>query len=386
MNTLRLPTSEGGTELYTLHGTPVDASPLAPSRSRTAFAAVHVVADPTAPNGPDQPARLDWEATLAFRHHLWDLGLGVADAMDTAQRGMGLDWPATAELIQRSGAEAVARGAALACGVNTDQLTSTHADLESVVSAYEEQLDVVQNAGATPVIMASRVLAAGAQGPQDYTKVYGHLLRRADRPVILHWLGTAFDPALAGYWGYTDPAQAVEPVAELITEHAEKVEGIKVSLLDSSLEVRLRRLLPEGVRLYTGDDFHYPELILGDEQGHSDALLGIFAAIGPAAAQALAALDRGETDRYNALMDPTVPLARHLFGAPTFYYKTGVAFLSWLNGHQNGFHMVGGLHSARDLPHLAQIVRLADRAGVLSDPDLATARMRALLEVSGVQQ
>src|SRR5699024_3138221 len=244
--------------------------------------------------GPDQPARLDWEATLAFRHHLWDLGLGVADAMDTAQRGMGLDWPATAELIQPSGAEAVARGAALACGVNTDQLTSTHPDLESVASAYEEQLDVVQNAGATPVIMASRVLAAGAQGPQDYTKVYGHLLRRADRPVTLHWLGTAFAPALAGYGGYTDPAQAVEPVAELITEHAEEVEGIKVSLLDSSLEVRLRRLLPEGVRLYTGDDFQYPALILGDAQGHSDALRGIFAAIAPAAAAGPAPVRRAD--------------------------------------------------------------------------------------------
>ncbi|WP_159943510.1 MULTISPECIES: dihydrodipicolinate synthase family protein [unclassified Nocardiopsis] len=383
---LLLPTTDGRAAPYTLGGAPVDTSPLAPARSRTAYAAAHVVADPCSPNSPGAPARLDWDATLAFRHHLWDQGLGVADAMDTAQRGMGLDWAATAELIRRSGAEAAARGAALACGVGTDQLESSQASLESVITAYGEQLDVVQGAGATPILMASRALAAVASGPDDYAKVYGQLLGRADQPVILHWLGTAFDPALAGYWGYADPAEAIEPVAALIAEHAAKVEGIKVSLLDADLEVRLRRLLPEGVRLYTGDDFNYPDLVLGDEHGYSHALLGIFAAIAPAAARALAALDQGDTDRYRALMEPTVPLARHLFAAPTFYYKTGIAFLAWLNGHQKGFHMVGGLHSARDLPHLAQAVRLADAAGVLRDPELAAARMRALLEVSGVEQ
>ncbi|RKS08708.1 dihydrodipicolinate synthase/N-acetylneuraminate lyase [Nocardiopsis sp. Huas11] len=386
MNTLRLPTDDGRIEAYTLRGTPVEASPLPPARTRTAYAAAHVVADPARPNAPGAPAAVDWEATLAFRHHLWDQGLGVADAMDTAQRGMGLDWAATAELIRRSGAQAAERGAALACGVGTDQIESSQTDLESVITAYQEQLDVVQGAGATPVLMASRALAASAQGPDDYARVYGQLLQRAERPVILHWLGTAFDPALAGYWGYADPAEAIEPVAELIAKHAQAVEGIKVSLLDASLEVRLRRLLPEGVRLYTGDDFNYPELIQGDEQGYSHALLGIFAAIGPAAARALAALDEGDTERYRALMDPTVPLARHLFAAPTFYYKSGIAFLAWLNGHQKGFHMVGGLHSARDLPHLAQVVRLADTAGALSDPELAVSRMRALLEVSGVEQ
>ena len=386
MSTLLLPEADGTTASYTLSGAPVATSPLPPARSRTVYAAAHVVADPLAPNAPGAPARLDWEATLAFRHHLWDQGLGVADAMDTAQRGMGLDWRATAELIRRSGAEAAARGAVLACGVGTDQLDPSQATLESVITAYGEQLDVVQGAGATPILMASRALAALASGPDDYAKVYGRLLQQADRPVILHWLGTAFDPALAGYWGHADPAEAIEPVAALIAEHAAKVEGIKVSLLDASLEVRLRRLLPEGVRLYTGDDFHYPDLILGDDDGHSHALLGIFAAIAPVAARALAALDQGDTGRYRELMDPTVPLARHLFAAPTFYYKTGIAFLAWLNGHQKGFHMVGGLHSARDLPHLARALRLADTAGVLSDPDLATARMRALLEVSGVEQ
>jgi hypothetical protein len=386
VSTLNLPNGEGTVAPYTLSGAAADASPLPPSRTRTAYAAAHVVADPLAPNAPGAPAALDWEATLAFRHHLWDQGLGVAEAMDTAQRGMGLDWAATTELISRTGAEAKARGALLACGVNTDQLGPSHAGLESVITAYREQLEVVSGADATPIVMASRALAAVASGPEDYARVYSAVLERADRPVILHWLGTAFDPALAGYWGYASPEEAVEPVAELITEHADRVEGIKVSLLDTALEVRLRRLLPAGVRLYTGDDFHYPELVLGDEEGFSHALLGVFAAIAPAAARALAALDQGDTDGYLALMEPTVPLARHLFSEPTYYYKTGIAFLSWLNGHQEGFHMVGGLHSARDLPHLAQTLRLADRAGVLSDPELAARRMRGLLRVSGVAQ
>lgn len=386
MSSLMLPSPEGDMVPFTPTGPRAETAPLSPARTRVAYAAAHVVADPTAVNAPGEAARLDWDATLAFRHHLWDQGLGVADAMDTAQRGMGLDWPATADLIRRSGAEAAGRGAALACGVGTDQLDSSQQSLESVVQAYVEQLDTVQGAGASPVLMASRALAAVAQGPDDYTKVYASLLERAERPVILHWLGKAFDPALAGYWGYDDPAEAIEPVAALIADHAASVEGIKVSLLDADLEVRLRRLLPEGVRLYTGDDFHYPELIQGDEHGHSDALLGVFAAIAPVAGRALAALDTGDTARYRELMDATVPLARHLFCAPTFYYKTGITFLAWLNGHQGGFHMVGGLHSARSLPHLAQILRLADQAGALSAPDLAMERMSSLLRVSGVDR
>lgn len=384
--TLRLPDASGALETYTLLGSPVTPTRTGPARSRTAYAAAHVVADPLGGNGPGRPARLDWDATLAFRHHLWDLGLGVADAMDTAQRGMGLDWAATAELIRRSAAEAATRGAALVCGVGTDQLEVGQATLESVIKAYGEQLEVVQGAGATPVIMASRALAAIAGGPEDYAKVYGRLLAEVDRPVVLHWLGAVFDPALDGYWGHADPADAIEGVAALIADHAEKVDGIKVSLLDASLEVRLRSLLPAGVRLYTGDDFNYPDLILGDGDGHSHALLGVFAAIAPAAAEALHALDDGDVDRYRALLEPTVPLARHLFAAPTFYYKTGITFLAWLNGHQKGFSMVGGLHSARDLRHLATAFRLADAAGVLTDPDTAAARMRTLLTVHGVDQ
>ncbi|MDE3722189.1 DUF993 family protein [Nocardiopsis sp. N85] len=386
MSTLSLPTGDGTLAPYTLSGAAADTSPLPPARSRVAYAAAHVVADPSLPNAPGAPAHLDWDATMAFRHHLWDQGLGVADAMDTAQRGMGLDPGTVAELIRRSGAEAAARGAALACGVGTDDLAPSDADLNGVISSYTDQLDLVHKAGATPVLMASRALAAIATGHDDHVRVYSTLLERTQGPVILHWLGAVFDPALAGYWGFADPADAIEPVAALIADHADRVEGIKVSLLDAGLEVRLRRLLPPGVRMYTGDDFHYPDLILGDDHGHSHALLGVLAAIAPAAARALAALDAGDVDRYRALMDPTVPLARHLFSAPTPHYKTGIAFLAWLNGHQRGFHMVGGMQSARDLPHLAQTLRLADAAGVLTDPDLAAARMGALLDVAGVRR
>ncbi|MFC4564599.1 dihydrodipicolinate synthase family protein [Nocardiopsis mangrovi] len=387
--TIALPGAGGTLTEYTLaeRAATGPSGRVAPPRSRTAYAAAHVVADPLAGNGAGAPARLDWASTLAFRHHLWDLGLGVADAMDTAQRGMGLDWAATAELIRRSGAEAAGRGAALVCGAGTDHLGADAgpATLESVITAYAEQLAVVEDAGATPVVMASRALAACARGPEDYAKVYGRLLEQVRGPVVLHWLGTAFDPALAGYWGHDDPGDAIPDVAALIREHAGRIDGIKVSLLDAALEVRLRDLLPPGVRLYTGDDFDYPALILGDDNGHSDALLGVFAAIAPAASAALHALDSGDTARYRELFAPTVPLARHIFAAPTYYYKTGIAFLAWLNGHQPGFTMVGGLQSARDLPHLAEAFRLADSAGVLTDPATAVARMRLLLDAAGVR-
>ncbi|WP_040685212.1 dihydrodipicolinate synthase family protein [Nocardiopsis baichengensis] len=382
---LTMPGADGRLMSYRLQAAPAAAAGGEPPRSRRAYAAAHVAADPVAGNAPGAPARLDWDATLAFRHHLWDTGLGVADAMDTAQRGMGLDWAATAELIGRTGAEARSRGAALVCGAGTDQLDPAEwTGTDAVVRAYTEQLETVQKAGARPVVMASRALAALADGPRDYAEVYRRVLAQASCPVVLHWLGTAFDPALAGYWGADDPADALEHVAALIAEHADRIDGIKVSLLDAGLEVRLRRMLPEGVLLYTGDDFDYPGLVLGDAEGHSHALLGVFAAIAPAAAEALRALDRGDTGRYRALMEPTVPLARHLFSAPTYHYKTGIAFLAWLNGHQPGFTMVGGAQSARDLPHLCTAFRLADRAGVLTDPGRAADRMRRLLDVAGV--
>ncbi|MFB8167986.1 dihydrodipicolinate synthase family protein [Kitasatospora purpeofusca] len=353
-----------------------------PPAGRVVYAAAHVVADPLGDNAPGAPAAVDWDTTLAFRRHLWSLGLGVADAMDTAQRGMGLDWPATRELITRSGAEARASGGLLACGAGTDQLAPGAHTLPTVTAAYEEQLDVVEAAGTRPILMASRALAAAARGPEDYLSVYGRIIGRAEQPVILHWLGEMFDPALAGYWGSTDLDAATATVLELIGEHADRIDGIKVSLLDADREVALRRALPAGVRLYTGDDFHYPELIRGDEHGHSDALLGVFDPIAPVAAAALHALDAGDLDRYDALFAPTLPLARHLFAAPTFHYKTGIVLLAWLAGHQDHFTMVGGAQSGRSVPHLVELFRLADAAGILPDPELAADRMRRYLAVA----
>jgi len=385
---LRLPTA-GSFETYRLTGQPVAHGTYAPATSRLAFAAAHVVPDPLADNAPGAPAVIDWEHTLEFRRHLWSLGLSVAEAMDTAQRGMGLDWAATQELIRRSAAEAPARpddaaAKRIAVGVGTDQLPAGVHPLDAVVAAYEEQLALAEEVGAQPILMASRALCAAAGSPDDYRKVYDRLLSQSSRPVILHWLGSMFDPALAGYWGCDSLDTAADVVVDLITENAAHVDGIKVSLLDASKEVALRNRLPEGLRLYTGDDFNYPSLIRGDGERHSDALLGIFAAIAPAAAAALKALDEGDLTRYDEIFAPTVPLARQIFSAPTYYYKTGIAFLAWLNGHQPGFGMVGGLQTGRSLPHLADTFRLADAAGVLTSPELAVDRFRKLLVVGGI--
>jgi uncharacterized protein DUF993 len=382
---LLLPRAGGRLEPYVV-GEPSPFEPVSgPPRARVCFAAAHVVCDPLAGGDPTGPAQLDWEATLAFRRHLWAHGLRVAEAMDTAQRGMGLDWPATRELIRRSVAEAAAVGGELACGAGTDQL-APDAPLDAVIGAYEEQCAFVEGLGAPVILMASRALARAALGPDDYARVYGEILGGLQRPAILHWLGDVFDPALRGYWGVADDLDAAADVMlSIIASHRAKVDGIKVSLLDAAREVELRRRLPEGVRMYTGDDFNYPELILGDGDRHSDALLGIFDAIAPAAAAAMAALDRGDVERYREILAPTVPLARHVFAAPTPYYKTGVVFLAYLNGHQRHFRMVGGLESARSVVHLAELFVLADRAGLLRDPELASERMRAVLALAGVE-
>ncbi|MEU5207677.1 dihydrodipicolinate synthase family protein [Streptomyces sp. NPDC020742] len=355
-------------------------------RARTVFAAAHVVADPLADTTPDGPPALDWDATLAFRHHLWSHGLGVAEAMDTAQRGMGLDWGTAAELIRRSAAEARAVGGLLACGAGTDQLPPHGGTLADIRAAYEEQLGLIEGAGARPVLMASRQLAAAATGPEDYLELYGHLLRQASGPVILHWLGPMFDPALDGYWGSADPDTATETFLRIVHAHPGKVDGVKVSLLDAGREVRLRRRLPGTVRCYTGDDFHYPELIAGDDHGFSHALLGIFDPLAPLAAAAVRHLDtpgpEGAT-AFRAALDPTVALSRHLFRAPTRYYKTGIVLLAWLAGHQTHFTMVGGLQSARSLPHLRRVHELADGLGLFPDPERAAARMRTLIALHG---
>nr|WP_301327605.1 dihydrodipicolinate synthase family protein [Goodfellowiella coeruleoviolacea] len=381
-----MPLPDGSITVHQLGG-PGEWTPSpGPPASRVAFAAAHVVADPLADNTPGAPAVLDWEATLAFRRHLWSHGFGVAEAMDTAQRGMGLDWPTAAELVRRSAAEAAACGGRIAAGVGTDHAPAVLTSLDQVLDSYREQLAEVVEAGAQPVLMCSRQLAALARGPEDYHRVYAALLAETPRPVILHWLGTAFDPALAGYWGGADVAESTAHFLALIREHAGAVDGVKVSLLDADHEVGLRRGLPAGVRCYTGDDFNYPELIAGDERGHSDALLGIFDPIAPVASAALRALDGGSVRTFQELLAPTVPLSRHLFGAPTFHYKTGVVFLAWLAGHQRGFVMVGGMQSARGLPHLAETLRLADAAGLLPDPELAAWRWNRLLALAGVAE
>ncbi len=382
--TVRLPVPGGQTEQYALRERTDWPRPDGPLRCRVAFAAAHVVADPRGDNAPGGPVEIDWDSTLAFRRHLWSYGFGVAEAMDTAQRGMGLDWTATQELIRRSATEAVALEAPIAAGAGTDHADAHLSSLDDVVKAYEEQLEVIEDTGAQVILMASRQLADVARGTDDYRLVYGRLLSQVRRPVILHWLGPMFDPALAGYWGSTEITEATDVLLSVIVEHATIVDGVKVSLLDPEHEVSLRNRLPEGVRLYTGDDYNYPELIKGDGRRASDALLGVFAAIAPAASTALQALDRGDVGGFDAALDPTVPLGRHLFAAPTFYYKTGIAFLAWLAGHQPGFSMVGGLQSARSVPHLVEAFRLADGAGLLPDPFLAAHRMSTFLEVAGI--
>ena len=384
--TVRLPRPDGTVGEHRL-GEPGDFTrPDGPLVSRTAYAAAHVVADPFGDNTPGAPVDVDWEATLAFRRHLWSYGLGVADAMDTAQRGMGLPWSTTAELIRRSAAEAQACGGLLACGAGTDQAPAELAGTDEVLAAYLEQIELIEGAGATVIIMASRQLARVARTPEDYAKVYGRLLEQVSRPVVLHWLGPMFDPALAGYWGSAQLAEATDTVLQVIADHSAKVDGIKVSMLDEAHEVDMRRRLPDGVRLYTGDDFNYPALVRGDGDSYSHALLGIFDAIAPAASTALQALDRGDLATYDRLLEPTVALSRHLFGTPTYYYKTGIVFLAWLGGHQRGFRMVGGLESSRSPQHLAEVFRLADAAGLLPDPELAAGRMRTYLRTVGVDQ
>ncbi|GAA3598862.1 dihydrodipicolinate synthase family protein [Kineosporia mesophila] len=359
--------------------------PQSPLRSRVVYAAAHVVPRVAGDNVPGAPADIDWDATLAFRRHLWSWGLGVADAMDTAQRNMGLDPVAVRELIARSAAEAASAGGALVVGVNTDHLKDEVVSLDEVVAAYLDQLEHAEKHGAGVVLMASRHLARAATSAADYERVYREVLARAGSPVVLHWLGEAFDPQLAGYFGpELDVAGRIGVVARIITENAAQVRGIKMSLLDAGHEISLRAQLPAGAAMFTGDDFHYAGLIAGDGVRHSDALLGAFAALGPHASAAVQALDAGDTDSYHRILDPTQALARHVFEAPTFHYKTGIAFLAWLNGHQPAFTMVGGLHAARGLPHLSQLVELAGTVGALEDPELAAHRWNRFLGLHGV--
>ncbi|ULL15411.1 dihydrodipicolinate synthase family protein [Paenibacillus sp. H1-7] len=383
---LRLPQAGGSLYSYTPGQSAVIELPKGPLKSRIAFSAAHVVCDPFADADPLTNAQIDWDGTLAYRRHLWSLGLAVAEAMDTAQRGMGLDWIRAQELIRRSIAEAKSVGGKIASGAGTDHLApGPHVTLEQVEQAYEEQVSFVEGHGGQVILMASRALAACAKGPEDYERVYGRILSQVSQPVILHWLGDMFDPALAGYWGEKDLDAAMDVCLRVIRNHADKVDGIKISLLDDEKEIRMRRLLPESVKMYTGDDFNYPSLIRGDEQGYSHALLGIFDAIAPAAAAAIHALDAGDEARYNELLEPTVALSRHIFQKPTYAYKTGIVFMAYLNGHQNHFRMIGGAEGSRSIVHLSELFVLADKAGLLVNPDLAVQRMRHVLTLAGVQ-
>jgi Protein of unknown function (DUF993) len=377
MTEIRLPLASGLTQYRLNAAGPLRIIAGPPPKSRVAYAAAHVVIDPL------RPDVLDMDATMAFRRHLWSLGFGVAEAMDTAQRGMGLGWATARELIRVSASEG---GGAIACGANTDQLEAGKAaTIDEVITAYEEQCEAIEAAGGRVILMASRALVRCAKGPEDYARVYGRLLNGLRQPAILHWLGEAFDPQLKGYWGGTIVEDAMATCLGVIRDNRERVDGIKISLLDKHQEIVMRRQLPEGVRMYTGDDFDYAELVRGDQEGHSDALLGIFDGIAPAAALALKALDAGDLVKYEDLLAPTVPLSRHIFQAPTYFYKTGLVFLAYLNGHQRHFHMLGGQQSARSVVHLAELFVLADRARLLADPELAVRRMRLVLDLAGVE-
>jgi Protein of unknown function (DUF993) len=388
---INLPTAAGKLETFMLSkplGLPDKAKG---AFNRVAFSAAHVVADARAANDPWLDCALDWDKTIAYREYLWDLGLGVAEAMDTAQRGMGLDWPTSLELITRAVGAAKAwekregRPALIASGCGTDHLDLDKVrSVDDVIRAYEEQMAAIEAAGGRLIVMASRALARVARSPADYERVYDRVLSQAKEPVVIHWLGEMFDPALAGYWGNADHAAAMETAVGIINAHAAKVDGVKISLLDKDKEIAMRRQLAKGVRMYTGDDFNYAELIAGDEKGYSDALLGIFDAIAPAASAALTALATGDRKRFDEILEPTVPLSRHIFRAPTRFYKTGVVFMAYLNGLQDHFVMVGGQQSARSIVHLAELFRLADRAGLLRDPELARRRMGAVLTLHGI--
>ncbi|MEK1867419.1 MAG: dihydrodipicolinate synthase family protein [Ensifer adhaerens] len=388
MTSLTLPRQDGSLEQYRLTGTPIERPNTPPTFNRIAYAAAHVVSDPLKDLDPWGNPAIDWDATMAFRHHLWSLGFKIAEAMDTAQRGMGLAWPGAQELIRRSLSDArQAPGADLACGAGTDHLAPTDArSLDDVIAAYEEQVGFVEGEGGRAIMMASRALARVAQSADDYRFVYGRILGQTRHKVVLHWLGDMFDPQLRGYWGSENFDQALDTVLSIIEANRDKVEGIKISLLENAKEVALRNRLPEGVLCFTGDDFNYAELIEGDGTKYSHALLGIFDAVAPSASKALAALAKDDLATFRGVIEPTVPLSRKIFEAPTQYYKAGVVLLAWLNGHQRHFTMPAGMQSARGVLHYADIFRLADRANVLDRPELALQRMKSLLSTLGVDQ
>ena len=383
---LKLQRANGSFEYYESGNTAIFEIPTKKFQSRTAFSAAHVVCDPLAVACPLGNPQIHWEDTLSYRRYLWSMGLSVAEAMDTAQRGMGLSWEGAKELIRRSSVEANAVGGRIACGAGTDHLIpNMKYSMEQIIEAYEEQCAFIEEQGSQIILMASRALAANAKGPEDYDRVYSHILSQISQPVILHWLGEMFDPSLTGYWGHKNLDDAMEVCLNIIWENREKVDGIKISLLDADKEIEMRRRLPEAVKMYSGDDFNYPQLIRGDHHGFSHALLGIFDAIAPAAAAALTALDNDNVKNYESILEKTVPLSRHIFQTPTYSYKTGIVFMAYLNGHQNHFRMINGAESARSIAHFSELFVLADQAGLLIEPDLAAERMKLVLKLAGIE-
>ncbi|WP_398477353.1 dihydrodipicolinate synthase family protein [Tardiphaga sp.] len=382
---LKLPTADRSIETYRLAASRSFPAKLSGTLNRVAFSAAHVVADPLAECDPWLNQAIDWDKTIAFREHVWDLGLGVAEAMDTAQRGMGLDWPTSLELITRSVAAAKPRNGLVFSGAGTDHLAVEDAkSIDDVIKAYEQQFEAIEKVGGRIILMASRALAKLGKNADDYAKVYDRILSQSQNPVIIHWLGDMFDPALSGYWGTSDLGQAMDTATDVINRNAAKVDGVKISLLDAQREIDMRRRLVPDVKMYTGDDFNYAELIAGDDKGYSHALLGIFDAIAPAASYALSRLAAGDEAGFHDLLGPTVPLSRHIFKAPTRFYKTGIVFMAYLNGHQDHFTMIGGQESTRSTQHLAELFRLADKAGLLANPELAVARMKSVMATRGI--
>jgi hypothetical protein len=382
---LKLPTADRSIETYRLAASRSFPAKLEGTLNRVAFSAAHVVADPLAECDPWLNQAIDWDKTIAFREHVWDLGLGVAEAMDTAQRGMGLDWPTSLELITRSVAAAKPRNGLVFSGAGTDHLAVEDAkSIDDVIKAYEQQFEAIEKVGGRIILMASRALAKIGKNADDYAKVYDRILSQSQNPVIIHWLGDMFDPALTGYWGTSDLGKAMDTATDVINRNAAKVDGVKISLLDAQREIDMRRRLVPEVKMYTGDDFNYAELIAGDDKGYSHALLGIFDAIAPAASYALSRLAAGDEAGFHDVLGPTVPLSRHIFKAPTRFYKTGIVFMAYLNGHQDHFTMIGGQESTRSTQHLAELFRLADKAGLLANPELAVKRMQSVMATRGI--
>jgi hypothetical protein len=383
---INLPKFNGTIEKYQLSAPKNFTAPDTPLAARICYSAAHVVANPLANINPTLETAIDWDATLSYRHHLWKYGLGVAEAMDTAQRGMGLGWETAKVLIEKAIWEAKSVNGLIACGAGTDHLAPADSvTIDDVMAAYEDQVSFVEKHGGRVILMASRALARIAKTPDDYQKVYGKILSQVRQPVILHWLGEMFDPNLKNYWGTNDLDKAMRICLQVIEDNADKIDGIKISLLSAEREIDMRRQLPAKVKMFTGDDFNYDELIRGDKQGFSHALLGIFDAIAPAASAAIQALEANDLETYRDIFAPTIPLSRHIFQTPTYFYKTGIVFLAYLNGHQNHFKMVGGQESARSIVHLAELFRLADSAGLLANPETATVRMKNILALAGVE-